>query len=227
MSGRRVALVTGASRGIGSAIAATLAAAGADLCLCARGGEALREVAGSLPSSTRVLALPADVSRAADVEALVERCRRELGPVDWLVNNAGVLEVGTLAELTEEQWDRTIDVNLKGVFLCTKAALPDLTARRGRIVNIGSISGTIGTPRMAAYNASKWGLNGLTLSWAEELKGQGVFVSAVLPGSVETEMLRKAGFPPDMQPEDIARIVRFLLTEAPFAMTGSLVNAFG
>jgi NAD(P)-dependent dehydrogenase (short-subunit alcohol dehydrogenase family) len=227
MKGRKVALVTGASRGIGSAIAAALAEAGADLCLCARRPEALEEVARVLAPKTRVLALQADVSRAGDVQALVGQCRRELGPVDWLVNNAGVVEIAPLAELTEEQWDHTIDVNLKGVFLCTQAALPDLQARRGRVVNIGSISGTLGTPRMSPYNASKWGVNGLTLSWAEELKAAGVFVAAVLPGSVDTDMLRKSGFPPEMQPEDIARIVRFLLTEAPFAMTGSLVNAFG
>jgi 3-oxoacyl-[acyl-carrier protein] reductase len=146
--------------------------------------------------------------------------------VDWLVNNAGVAEIAPLGETTDEQWDRTIGVNLTGPFLLARAALPLLVRSRGRIVNVGSISGTLGTPRMSAYNASKWGVNGLTKAWAEELKPQGVMVSAVLPGSVDTEMLRKSGFPPDMTPDDIARIVRFLCVDAPFAMTGSLVEAF-
>jgi NAD(P)-dependent dehydrogenase (short-subunit alcohol dehydrogenase family) len=222
-----VALVTGAGRGIGLAIAQALAEAGAALCLCGRSAEPLDAAARLLPRGTRVLTVPADVSQSADVRRVVERCRAELGPVDWLVNNAGVVERAPLAELTEAQWDHVVDVNLKGPFLCTQAALPDLLARQGRVVNIGSISGTLGSARNSPYNASKWGVNGLTLSWAEEFKPQGVFFACVLPGSVDTDMLKGSGFPPDMQPADIAKIVRFLLVEAPFAMTGSLVNAFG
>jgi NAD(P)-dependent dehydrogenase (short-subunit alcohol dehydrogenase family) len=224
---RPVAVVTGASRGIGLAIAQALADAGADLCLCARSEAALTAAVRGIRGSGRTIGVVADVGRASDVRELFARCRRELGPVDWLVNNAGVVEKAPLAALTEHQWDHVIDVNLKGPFLCLQAALPDLIARRGRVVNIGSISGTLGTQQQSPYNASKWGLNGLTLSWAEELKKDQVLVASVLPGSVDTEMLRKSGFPPDMQPEDVARIVRFLLVEAPFAMTGSLVNAFG
>ena len=227
MNDTPVAVVTGASRGIGLAIAHALADAGADLCLCARSETELTTAAESLRAKTRVVAVQADVSRGADVRRLFTTCRETLGPVDWLVNNAGVNEIAPLESLTEEQWDRVIDVNLKGPFLCTQAALPELVARQGRVVNIGSISGTLGTPRMSPYNASKWGVNGLTLAWAEELKARHVFVAAVLPGSVDTDMLRQSGFLPDMVPADIAKIVRFLLAEAPFAMTGSLVNAFG
>lgn len=221
-----IALVTGAGRGIGRAIAHALADAGADLCLCARTASELADTARAL-TKTRVITVACDVSRADDVRAMVARCHAELGPVDRLVNNAGVVEIAPLAELTEEQWDRTVDVNLKGPFLCAQAVLPDLVARRGRIVNVGSISGTLGTPNLSAYNASKWGVNGLTQSWAEELRPAGVMVTCVLPGSTDTEMLRRSGFPPEMQPGDIARIVRFLCVEAPFAMTGSLVNSFG
>jgi NAD(P)-dependent dehydrogenase (short-subunit alcohol dehydrogenase family) len=226
MSHRPVALVTGAGRGIGLAIAEALAPH-ADLCLCARSADQLSAAVESLRHRTKVVGVVADVSVRADVEQLVARCREQLGPVDWLVNNAGVAELATLETMTDAQWNQTLDVNLKGVFLCAQLALPDLAARRGRIVNIGSISGTLGTPRMSAYNASKWGVNGLTKAWAAELKARGVSVTAVLPGSVDTEMLRKSGFPPDMMPADIANIVRYLCLEAPFAMTGALVEAFG
>lgn len=224
---RRVAVITGASRGIGLALAHRLADDGVDLCLCARSGEEVRAAAATLPKKGRVLALATDVSDKASVTELMAQCRRDLGPIDWLVNNAAIAPRTPLATVTEEQWDRVLDINLKGPLLCTQAALPDLIARKGRIVNVSSISGTLGTPKASAYNASKWGLNGLTLCWADEFKEAGVFVAAVLPGSVDTEMLKGTGFPPAMQPEDIAKIIRFLLTDAPFAMTGSLVNSFG
>lgn len=226
-SDRKVAVVTGAGRGIGLAVAHALADAGADVCLCARNAEQLDHAVRSLKGRTRAIGVVADVSRADDVKRLFARCREELGAVDWLVNNAGIVERASLAEMSEDLWDRVVDVNLKGPFLCSREALPDLVARKGRIVNVGSISGTLGTPRSSAYNASKWGVNGLTQSWAEELREQGVMVAAVLPGSVDTDMLKGSPFAPAMQPEDIARIVRFLLTDAPFAMTGSLVNSFG
>jgi NAD(P)-dependent dehydrogenase (short-subunit alcohol dehydrogenase family) len=223
----RVAVITGASRGIGLALARMLAADGVDLCLCARSADAVRDAAESLPKTARVVAVGADVRSKAAVDAMFDRCRRDLGPVDWLVNNAAIVERTPLANATEESWDRVLDVNLKGPMLCAQAALPDLIARKGRIVNVSSISGTLGTPTQSAYNASKWGLNGLTKCWADELKEAGVFAAAVLPGSVDTEMLKGSGFSPAMQPEDIAKIIRFLLAEAPFAMTGSLVDSFG
>lgn len=223
---RPVVVITGAGRGIGRALAESLADV-ADLCLCARSAAQLAEVAASVEDRCRVIAVPCDVSSASEVASLFAECRKRLGPVDWLVNNAGTVEIASLDELTEEQFDRVVDVNLKGPFLCTKAAHPDLVSRKGRVVNIGSISGTLGTPRLSAYNASKWGVNGLTQSWSEEYREAGVFVAAVLPGSVDTEMLAKSGFPPQMTPADIARVVRFLLVDAPLAMTGSLVEAFG
>lgn len=223
---RPVAVITGAGRGIGRATAVALAGV-ADLCLCARTEAQLQETVRLVEGRSRVVAVPCDVSSAHDVEALFARCREVLGPVDWLVNNAGIVEIATIETLSEAQFDSVLDVNLKGPFLCTKAAYPDLRRGKGRVVNVGSISGTLGTPRLSAYNASKWGVNGLTQSWAEEFKPAGVFVAAVLPGSVDTEMLAKSGFPPDMTADDIARVIRFLLVDAPFAMTGSLVEAFG
>ena len=120
-----------------------------------------------------------------------------------------------------------LDVNLKGAFLCAKAAWPALRKTRGRIVAIGSISGTLGTPRAAAYNASKWGLTGFIKSLAEEGRDLGIFGAVVLPGSVDTAMLEKTPFKPDLQPDDVARVVGFLAGEAPFAMTGSAVEVFG
>jgi NAD(P)-dependent dehydrogenase (short-subunit alcohol dehydrogenase family) len=146
------------------------------------------------------------------------------GKPDCVVINAGVLERGPIEEFSAEQFDRVLGVNLRGAFLCAREAF-----RGGarRIVAIGSISGTLGTPHAAIYNASKWGLTGLIKSLAEEGRGRGIFCAAVLPGSTETEMLRQTPFPPQMRPQDVARVVKFLCLEAPFAMTGSAVEVFG
>jgi NAD(P)-dependent dehydrogenase (short-subunit alcohol dehydrogenase family) len=127
-------------------------------------------------------------------------------------------------------WRRVLDVNLTGAFLCTRAVLPRMIDRaRGRIVNVSSISGTLGTPELAAYCASKWGLIGFTKAAAEELKPHGVQVFSLCPGSVNTEMLRKGlpGATPDMEPEDVAGVIVYLATEAPDAMTGASVDVFG
>ena len=152
---------------------------------------------------------------------------RQIGAPDVVVLNAGVLERGPLEEFSEEQWDRVLDVNLKGAFLCAKAAWPALRKTRGRIVAVGSISGTLGTPNAAAYNASKWGLTGFIKSLAEEGRELGIFSAVVLPGSVDTAMLKKTPFAPDLKPNEVAEVVRFLAGEAPFAMTGSAVEVFG
>jgi NAD(P)-dependent dehydrogenase (short-subunit alcohol dehydrogenase family) len=141
-----------------------------------------------------------------------------------VVISAGVLERGPIEEFTAAQWDRVLGVNLRGAFLCAREGF-----RRGaeRIIAIGSISGTLGTAHSAAYNASKWGLTGLIKSLAEEGRERRIFCAAVLPGSVDTSMLKKTPYPPEMKSEDVARVVKFLCTEAPFAMTGSAVEVFG
>ncbi len=206
------ALVTGASRGIGRAIAEALIADGVQVAVCAS------RSAPDLPKAS--LSRPCDVADESQVAALFA----EAGRCDCVVLNAGVLERGPIEQFTCAQWDRVLGVNLRGAFLCAREAF-----RTGatRIVAVGSISGTIGTPMAAAYNASKWGLTGLVKSLAEEGRERGIFCAAVLPGSVETQMLEQTPFAPRMRPSDVARVVKFLCTDAPFAMTGSAVEVFG
>jgi 3-oxoacyl-[acyl-carrier protein] reductase len=174
--------------------------------------------------------IPTDVSDEAEVAAMVETTARELGPIDLLVNNAGTLERAPVVETDAAAWDRVLDVNLKGAFLCTRAVVPSMIERgQGRIVNVSSISGKLGTPLLTAYCASKWGLLGFSLSTAEELKPQRIQVFSVCPGSVNTEMLQRGlpGATPDMEPEDVASVIVYLGTEAPDAMTGAAVDVFG
>ena len=131
-------------------------------------------------------------------------------------------------DTTEEQWDEVLDINLKGTFLVTRAFLrPMMAERRGRFIAIGSISGTMGTPRLSAYCASKWGTVGFVKALAEELRGTGLQSMCVMPGSVDTDMLRGSGFSPTMMPEDVARVVAWVALDAPDAMNGSCVDAFG
>jgi NAD(P)-dependent dehydrogenase (short-subunit alcohol dehydrogenase family) len=206
------ALVTGASRGIGRAIAEALNAEGIQVAVCA--SRSAPEIRGA------ALSARCDVSDETQVAALFAQA----GRTDCVVINAGVLERGPIEEFTAAQWDRVLDVNLRGAFLCAREAF-----RTGatRIVAVGSISGTLGTTQAAAYNASKWGLTGLIKSLAEEGRERGIFCAAVLPGSVDTEMLKQTPFKPALRPQDVARVVKFLCTDAPFAMTGSAVEVFG
>jgi len=226
-----VALITGASRGIGRATAIAFARRGTSAALAARNRQALATVEREIRElGGRALSIPTDVSDEAAVAALVEKTARELGPIDLLVNNAGTLERAPVVELDAAAWDRVLDVNLKGAFLCTRAVLPSMIERgRGRIVNVSSISGKLGTPLLTSYCASKWGLLGFSLATAEEMKPHGIQVFSVCPGSVNTEMLQKGlpGAAPDMEPEDVASVIVYLGTEAPDAMTGAAVDVFG
>jgi len=215
----KVCVVTGASRGIGRACAEVMGQDGGRLAVCASSG-APEAPAGGLGERC-------DVSQPQDVSRFFREVERRLGPPDVVVLNAGVLERGPIEDFTEAQWDRVLDVNLKGAWLCARAAWPALRRTRGRIVAVGSISGTLGTPQAAAYNASKWGLTGLIKSLAEEGRERGIFCAVVLPGSTDTEMLKKTPFEPELQPGDVAQVVRWLAAEAPFAMTGSAVEVFG
>jgi len=216
---RKVCVVTGASRGIGRACAEALAAAGGRVAVCASSAAPEAPAGG--------LGRQCDVSKPADVARFFREVEGHLGPPEVVVLNAGVLERAPIEAFTEEQWDRVLGVNLKGAFLCAKAAWPALRKTRGRIVAVGSIAGTLGTPQAAAYNASKWGLTGFVKSLAEEGREPGVFCAVVLPGSVDTQMLKKTPFQPEIQPREVAQVVRFLAGEAPFAMTGSAVEVFG
>ncbi len=217
----RVALVTGASRGIGREILRALHDAGARVFGTSTTAEGAARIEREMPGAR---GLVCDVANPSAVDEAVKAA----GAIDVLVNNAGVVQRAPLAEVSDADFDRVLAVNLSGPYYFARRVIPGMVARRwGRIVNVSSISATLGSPKMASYCASKWGLNGLTKSLAEELKGTGVTVTAVLPGSVDTEMLKGSGFPPAMTAEEVARLVRFLCAEAPEAMTGSLVEMFG
>lgn len=224
-----IAVVTGGGRGIGRAIAFELADRGCDVAVLGRTQETLTSAAGGIVRrGRRALAIPCDVSRADDVEAAASRILAELGVPRIVVPNAGMVHRVPMVDMTESQWDEVVDVNLKGTFLVTRAFLrPMLAERRGRFVAIGSISGTLGTPRLTAYCAAKWGTVGFVKAFAEELRGTGLQTMCVMPGSVDTDMLRGSGFTPAMTSEDVARIVAWVALDAPNAMNGSCVDAFG
>jgi 3-oxoacyl-[acyl-carrier protein] reductase len=224
------AIVTGAGSGIGRATADALAARGLDVVLLGRTEATLRETARALARhGGRVLALRADVSRGPELEAAATRAIAELGAPAVVVCNAGTAgRLAPVEELAEAEWADVIATNLTGVFLTTRAFLPAMrAAKRGRVVHVASISSTLGTPRMSAYCASKWGVVGFMKSLAEELRGSGLQTMAVLPGSVETPMLRTSGFAPKMTPEDVARTIAYLALDAVDAMNGSAVEVFG
>lgn len=224
-----IAVVTGGGRGIGRAIALELADRGCDVAVLGRTQETLAATAeGIVQRGRRAVAIPCDVSRSEDVDAAAARVLVDLGVPRIVVPNAGVVHRVPMLDMTEAQWDEVLDVNLKGTFLVTRAFLrPMLAERRGRFVAIGSISGTLGTPRLSAYCASKWGTVGFVKSLAEELRGTGLQSMCVMPGSVDTDMLRGSGFSPAMTPEDVASIVAWVALRAPDAMNGSCVDAFG
>jgi 3-oxoacyl-[acyl-carrier protein] reductase len=232
----RVALVTGGSRGIGRAIAVSLAEAGASIAVNYRDKAAeARNVEETIRGAGgRAMAVGADVSQAAEVAAMMAAVERELGPVDVLINNAGIGLVRTVDDLTEDDFDRTIAVNLKSVFLCTQAVVPGMRARKwGRIVNISS-----GAARGAGgvgphYNASKAGMEGMTRGYAARLVKDGITVNAVAPSLIETDMVRSgvASSPARIPlgrfgtPEECAQAVLMVIGNA--YMTGQTVALSG
>jgi 3-oxoacyl-[acyl-carrier protein] reductase len=229
MSEAPKAVVTGGGRGIGRAVALALARRGCDVALLGRSAQTLATSAEAVVAAgRRAVVVPCDVSRSAEVEAAREAVLRELGAPDVLVPNAGVVRRAPVHALSEADWDEVLDVNLKGTFLVVRAFLPEMLARgTGRVVAMGSISSTLGTATQSAYCAAKWGTVGFVKALAEELRGKGLQAMCVMPGSVDTDMLRGSGFEPAMQPEDVARTVTFLALDAPAAMNGSCVEVFG
>ena len=229
MTSGGAALVTGAGRGIGRAVAIRLAERGMDVALLARTASELEETRAAIePLGRRALVLPCDVSRSADVDRATKAAVRELGPPRVVVSCAGIVRRALVHQTTEEDWDSVIDVNLKGTFLVTRALLPSmLEAKRGRFVAIVSISATIGSPGQSAYAASKWGVVGFTKSLAEELRETGLSALALLPGSVATSMLAGSGFPPQMTAAEVAGVVAYAALDAPDAMNGSAIEMFG
>lgn len=223
------AIVTGASRGIGRATALALAKRGLDLALLARTEEALAGVTREVAAlGRRALPLRCDLACAEQVQAALARILDELGAPLVVVNNAGVIHRAPVHEMSLDAFREVLDVNLTAPFLISRAALPSMLREgRGRIVQVASISSTLGTARASAYCASKWGLVGFTKSLAEELRGTGVITLSVLPGSVDTAMLVGSGFPPQMTPEDVAGTIVYAALDAPPAMNGSSIEIFG
>jgi len=228
------AVVTGASRGIGRAIALRLAGAGAEVALWARDERALASVADEIASrGGRAHAMVVDVTEPSAIDRAADVVRRSMAPVTVLVNNAGAVVRKPTVAITEAEWRRVMAVNLDGTFYVTRAFLTDLTRAGGRVINIASISGREGTALLAAYCAAKHGVVGLTRALAEELRAAKVSVNAICPGSVDTAMLREGlpGAKPDMSPDDIAATALFLAMPpphgAPAALTGSCIDVFG
>ena len=241
----KVALVTGAGRGghgIGYGIAMALASAGADVAITARtnivDAEAVAAAVEGL--GRRALALSCDVSDASSVDALFKAVDSHFGQIDILVNNAGITRDTLLLRMSEEQWDSVLDSNLKGTFLCTKAAAKRMISRRaGRIVNITSINGQVGSPGQANYSASKAGMIGFTRTVAKELASRGVTVNAVAPGFIDTHMT--SGFEGEARDtilskiplgrfgsvEDIGAAVAFLASDAASYITGQVLTVDG
>lgn len=221
----RTAIVTGGGRGIGAATARALTAGGARVTVFARSAAELERLVGE---GAAALAVAGDVASEADVARLLLDHERRLGPCDLLVNNAGITERGLAEDLSPAAFRRVLEVNLTGAFLCARAVIPGMKRRRrGRIVNVASISASVGTPEGSAYNASKWGLKGLTKCLAEELREHGVQAMSVSPGSVHTAMLERTPFGPGMRAEDVARVIAWCAGEAPDAMTGADVEVYG
>jgi NAD(P)-dependent dehydrogenase (short-subunit alcohol dehydrogenase family) len=214
----KTALVTGGGRGIGAAIGQRLASLGARVIVCGRTEKPLAATVKNITvAGGQALAIQADVADWKSVAALAERVQKETSTLDILVNNAGVGSFSSpLHQLDLEEWDRVIDTNLRGVYYMIRAFVPMMQSG-AHIVNISSLAGKNALPNGAVYAASKWGLNGLSYSVAEELRGQGIRVAVVCPGSVDTELSPHAGKSKAkmLQPGDVAHAVAALVTQEP------------
>ena len=229
----KVALITGASRGIGRATALRFAQAGAAVALAARDTAALDRAVAEIQASGGVaLACPCDVADEDSVIALFRRVAGALGPVDILVNSAGAVAQARFEDLDAATWDHVLGVNLRGVFLCSREAFRAMIPRGGGvIVNLSSLSGVKGVekfPGLSAYNVSKYGVAGLTEILAVEGRQHHIRVVAVSPGAVDTEMLRAAAphLKPDMSPDELARILLFLVGPDARPLSGSNIEIF-
>ena len=237
----RIALVTGAAQGIGRDIALGLATDGADVAICDVNLEAAQKTAGDIEAKGRKsLALKANVAASADVTAMIDQVAEKFGRIDILVNNAGITRDGLILRMKEEDWDLVLSINLKGAFLCTKAALRYMSKQRGgTIINIASIVGAMGNAGQANYVASKAGLIGLTKTIAREYANRGITANAVAPGFIDTAMtqalsenvrqelakqipLGKLG-----TPEDVANAVRFLASPWASYISGQVIHVNG
>ncbi len=216
----QVAIVTGGGTGIGAAVARRLAQMGAITVLCGRRRAPLESTAAAIAESGgRMEIRECDVMDLESVESVAAHVDRNFGRTDILINNAGVGSfAGPLHQMPPESWEQVMNTNLRGVYYCIRAFAPNMIrARNGHIVNISSLAGRNALPNGAAYAASKWGLNGLSYSVAEELRSHNIRVSVVCPGSVHTDLSPHEGKDPKkmLQPEDVAHVVAMLVTQEP------------
>jgi gluconate 5-dehydrogenase len=239
----KAAIVTGAGAGLGRSVALQFAAEGAWTTVADLDPAAAQAVADEIEAAGgRAIAVGADVSRPEDVTRMTQATVEAFGGVDVLINNAGVRVIVPFLEQTLEQWQRLIDVMLTGPMLCSQAAIPHMLARgRGKIVNVGSVTGIIGLTKRAAYAAAKAGLHGLTKSLAYELSSQGIWVNAVAPGLIETPM-NTAYFEDEQfkdllrrelplgrwgQPHEIGNVILFLASDESDYVCGAIWNVDG
>ena len=238
---RQTAIITGAARGIGKAIAQRLAKEGMNIVISdIMHEEAIKTAAEIEKSGVRVLAVKTDVSSAKDAEELIKQTMSAFGAVDILINNAGVTRDNLSIRMGESDWDLVLNINLKGTFLCSQYAAREMMKKRyGRIVNMASISGIMGTAGQANYASSKAGVIALTKSMARELGGRNITINAVAPGFILTEMTEK--LPANVKeayiaqialkragtPEDVAAAVHFLISPAAQYITGTVLNVSG
>jgi NAD(P)-dependent dehydrogenase (short-subunit alcohol dehydrogenase family) len=228
--GQKVAIVTGASSGIGRKTAELLAARGARVAIFARSAEKLRRIAE--PFGGAMVAVAGDVSDLADVERLFVTTESHFGKCDVLVNNAGIIDPAPLVDTTLEQWRRMFAVHVEGIFLTCRRALPSMLGRgAGSIVNVASISGVPGPekfPGWVSYCASKGAVISLTDALAVEVKSRGVRVNCVSPGSVDTEMWAEAsgGAPAEMTAEEVAETILFLASDRSRPMNGQNLHVY-
>jgi NAD(P)-dependent dehydrogenase (short-subunit alcohol dehydrogenase family) len=245
----RVAIVTGGAAGIGAAIARAYAGEGARVVVADRDLAAATRTAGAIGEAA--FAFEVDVTREVEVQALVREALARCGRIDILVNNAGIIRKAFVKDMTEEDWDAVVDVNLKATFLCSKAVLPAMIeAKRGRIVNIASIAGKVGEPTASAYSAAKFGVIGFTRSLALEVAACDILVNAICPGPIPTTLgqqgwrdgaqVQGVGLDQVMQrvnarsplgrlgtPEQVARMALFIASDDCDFTTGSAFNVDG
>ena len=214
-----VAIVTGGNRGIGKAIAARLAALGACVAICGRDDQTLNATANELRATgARIHSQRADVTRTFDVDALIEQTEAALGPISILVNNAGMGLFGPVQDKSEQEWDIVMNTNLKSIFLVSRRVIPGMVQRkRGDIINISSLAGKNTFAGGGIYCASKWAVQGLSGCMAEDLRGHGIRVSTVCPGSVATEFSGRGAKDPSkvLTPHDVAHAVAMIATQGP------------
>jgi 3-oxoacyl-[acyl-carrier protein] reductase len=220
----QIAVVTGAGRGIGRAIAIELGKLGARVTLVARSRTELEETAAAIGASASVM--PADVRKKEDLEEVFEQVHTALGPISILVNAAGLGIFGPVTDFKDDDFETLIQTNLRGAFFTCRFALPAMIERkRGHIINIASIAGKVGSANRAVYCASKFGVVGFTESIAEEVRQHGIRVSVVCPGSTDTQFSGHAGKTREwmLRPEDVAHAVRMLVTQEPNSFISEVI----